>query len=158
MTAPKKHLPPVHTTVTATWRSGHAFDVRGTTGAPIVIDAQKVEGMGPVDTLLGALAACTAVDLLDILAKRRTPVERLEIVVNAERRGKAPKRLMRAQLEYRITGPSIDAAHAERAIQLSVEKYCSVATSLASDVELSSVLVLNGVGHDPRRRHVAPVS
>lgn len=158
MTAPKKHLPPVHTTVTATWRSGHAFDVHGTTGAPIVIDAHKVEGMGPVDTLLGALAACTAVDLLDILAKRRTPVERLEIVVNAERRGKAPKRLMRAELEYRITGSSIDAVHAERAIQLSVEKYCSVATSLASDVELSSVLVLNGVGHDPRPRHVAPVS
>lgn len=151
--SPSEHAP-VTTTVTATWRDGHRFDVHGTTGPPIVIDADKQAGTGPVDTLLGALAACTAVDVLDILVKRRTPADRLEVVITAERRGKAPRRVMRAQLEYRIDGTSIDAAHAERAIALAVDKYCSVASSLARDIVLTSVLVLNGVGHVPRERHV----
>lgn len=145
---------PVRTTVTATWRSGVCFEVHGTTGAPILIDGAKQAGMGPVDTLLGALAACAGPDVIEILAKRRTPVSRLEIVVTAERRGSAPKRVLRAQLEIRIDGPSIEEVHAERAIELSIEKYCSVASSLARDIELSSLLVLNGVAHAPRVRHI----
>lgn len=155
MNASKKAPAPVHTTVTATWRSGHRFDVHGATGAPIVIDAHKVAGMGPVDTLLGALATCAAVDVVDILEKRRTLPKRLEIVVNAERRGKPPRRVMAAELEFYIDGAKIEAVHAERAIALSIDKYCSVASSLARDIKLSSVLVLNGVRHEPKQRRVA---
>jgi uncharacterized OsmC-like protein len=60
-------------------------------------------------------------------------------------------------MEFRIEATGVDAVHAERAIALSVDKYCSVATSLAPDIALRSVLVLNGERHAPRPRHaVAP--
>lgn len=140
-------LPPVPATVTATWRGGHRMEVRGPKGAPIVIDSDKEAGPGPVDTLLGALASCTSVDVVDILAKRRTPVKRLEIVVNAERQGEVPRRVTRVQLEYHIDGAGVDQVHANRAITLAIEKYCSVGASLAPDIVLSSTLVLNGERH-----------
>jgi len=144
---------PINTTVTATWIAAHSFEVRAATGTPIAIDAGKVDGPGPVDTLLGALATCCAVDVIDILAKRRTPVTKLEVVVTAVRRGKEPKRLMAARLEFRLDGAGIEETHAERAIELAVDKYCSVASSLARDITLSSVLVLNGAPKMPRKRH-----
>ena len=50
-------------------------------------------GLGPVDTMLGALAACSAIDVVDYLAKRRTPAARLDVRVDAERRPTAPRRL-----------------------------------------------------------------
>jgi len=145
---------PVNTTVTATWLAAHSFEVRGTTGSPIIIDGDKIDGLGPVDTVLGALASCSAVDVLDILDKRRSPAQKLEVVVSAVRRGKAPKRLVGVRLEFRLTGPSIEEVHAERAIELAVEKYCSVAASLAKDITFSTVLVLNGTPHMPRPRKI----
>ncbi|MDA1081802.1 MAG: OsmC family protein [Gemmatimonadetes bacterium] len=147
-------LPGPTTTVTATWQADQRFEVRGTTGAPIIIDADKKAGTGPVDTLLGALAACSAVDVLEYLEKRRTPAEQFEIVVTAERRAKTARRVVSAQLEYRINGAGIEAPHAERAIELAIEKYCSVGSSLASDIALTSMLVLNGQAHAPTVRHI----
>jgi putative redox protein len=146
--------PPYPTTVSATWSGDHRFNVRGAKGESLTIDIGKVEGTGPVDTLLGALAACSADDVLGILAKRRTPVEKLEIVVTGERRGDAPKRLLSVHLEFRVTGAGIEAVHAERAIALSIEKYCSVASSLAPDIAISSALVLEGTAHTVRAHAV----
>ena len=140
-----KSTAPVSTTVRVAWHSGLRFDVHGATGAPTIIDGHKTAGTGPVDTLLGALAACSAIDVLGYFDKRRTPAAKLEVVVTAERRAQAPRRVLRAQLEFRIEGAEIDAEHAERAIELSVEQYCSVAASLARDLAISTVLVLNGV-------------
>ncbi|HVZ48412.1 MAG TPA: OsmC family protein [Gemmatimonadaceae bacterium] len=148
---------PNTTTVTAVWAGDQRFAVSSVRGGAITIDIDRVAGTGPVDTLLGALAACSASDVLEILAKRRTPAERLAIVVRGERRAQPPRRLVRAELEFRIDGAGIEAVHAERAIALSVDKYCSVATSLAPDIALSSVLVLNGERHAPQPRSaVAP--
>jgi putative redox protein len=110
----------------------------------VTIDAAGEAGLGPVDTMLGALAACSAIDVVDYLAKRRTPAERLDVRVDAERRATAPRRLVRARLRIEIDGPGIDTHHAERAIALSFQTYCSVSASLAPDLVIESQLVLNG--------------
>jgi putative redox protein len=146
---------PTTTTVSATWTSASRFEVRGSAGAPIVIDGAKETGPGPVDTLLGAFAACSAIDVLEYLGKRRTPADRLKIVVTAERRAEAPRRVLRAQLDVHIDGAGIDVEHAERAIELSVERYCSVAATLARDLAITTLLILNGAGQAPRSRRLA---
>ena len=139
------------TTVVARWAGGKRYEIGRASGGPTVtIDTEA--GPGPVDTLLGALAACSAMDVEAYLAKRRTPVETLEVVVEGERRAQAPRRLTAALLEFRVGGASIEPEHAERAVRLAVEQYCSVATSLAGDVVLSTRVVLNGRALGPARR------
>ena len=67
--------------IVARWVEGEAFDVgQAIEGQPVVrIDGMRKTGPGPVDMLLSALASCSAIDVVSILAKRRTPVASLEI-------------------------------------------------------------------------------
>lgn len=135
--------PPVTSRSEVTWRGEKLFDA-GPDGRQHRIDASAKEAPGPVETLLSAIATCSSVDVLDILAKRKTPVERLSVHVAGERRGDYPRRLMKLDIEFRIDGANIDREQAERAIQLSFEKYCSVACSLAGDIVVRGALTLNG--------------
>jgi putative redox protein len=75
-----------------------------------------------------------SVDVVEILAKRRTPVATLTVDVVGERVTTIPRRLKRVTLEFHITGAGIEREHAERAIELSITKYCSVRDSLAKDI------------------------
>jgi putative redox protein len=135
---------PTSTTVHATWRGDRRYEIGRPGGPAVTIDAAGQQGLGPVDTMLGALAACAAIDVVEYLAKRRTPATRLAVRVDAERRPTAPRRVLQARLEFAIDGESIDVAHTERAIALSFQSYCSISHSLAPDVRLESRLVLNG--------------
>ena len=140
---------PTSTTVHATWRGERRYEIGRPGGPAITIDAAGQEGLGPVDTMLGALAACSAIDVVEYLLKRRTPATRVDVRVDAERRPTAPRRVLQAQLEFAIDGEGIDVAHAERAIALSFQTYCSISHSLAPDVRLESRLVLNGETQSP---------
>ena len=111
----------------------------------MTIDGNREAGPGPVEALLGSLAACSAIDIVDYLEKRRTPASRLDVTVDAMRNATPPRRVRRARLDFTIDGDGIDAAHAERSIALAFSTYCSVAATFAPDVELSTRLTLNGV-------------
>ena len=120
--------------VSVKWVGEHKFDA-GRPGRPTVrIDGDGVTGPSPVDTLLVALATCTSHDVVDILAKRRTPVESLQIDVVAERVDTVPRHLKHVMLNFRMGGSGIERVHAERAVELAVTKYCSVRDSLRPDV------------------------
>jgi putative redox protein len=106
------------------------------------IDGDAVSAPSPVDTLLGALATCASVDVVDILAKRRTPVATLEVEVEGTRADGTPRRLTHVLLAFRITGDGIEREHAERAIELSITKYCSVRDSLDPDLPIEWTLTL----------------
>ncbi len=140
---------PTSTTVHATWRGERRYEIGRPGGPAITIDAAGQEGLGPVHTMLGALAACSAIDVVEYLVKRRTPATRVDVRVDAQRRPTAPRRVLQAQLEFAIDGDGIDVAHAERAIALSFQTYCSISHSLAPDVRLESRLVLNGESQPP---------
>ncbi len=117
--------------VVVRWDGDHRFDgSRLGSERSIRIDADAVTGPGPVDTLLCALAACTGVDVVDILEKRRTPVQGMTIEVTGDRANATPARLTRIHITFRIRGAGIERAHAERAVELAVTKYCSVRDSL----------------------------
>ena len=135
-----------HNHVRATWLGEHRFDAGRPGGVTHRIDAATKEGPSPVDTLLNALATCTSVDVVDILAKRRTPVESLTVDAHADRADAVPAKLTHVWLEYAITGAGIDRVHAERAVELAVTKYCSVRDSLDPAVAVEWSVTLNGEG------------
>jgi putative redox protein len=152
MTAPGT-TKPVITTSRAVWRGAHRFDA-GPEGRTAPIDADSKTAPGPVEALLSAIATCSGVDVLDILAKRRTPAEQFVVNVTATRRSEAPRRVQRLDIEFHIDGAAIEAQHAERAIELSFEKYCSVAASLASDIVAETTLILNGARQPAQQRSI----
>lgn len=112
------------------WHGAHRFEGGRPGGPTAMIDADAASAPSPVDTLLLALASCTAVDVVDILKKRRTEPAGLEVDVVAERSTGTPRRLTKVHLGYRIVGGGVERGHAERAIALAVTRYCSVRDSL----------------------------
>ena len=136
--------PRVPNRVRVAWQGDQRFDT-GRPGGPVArLDGRAETGQSPVDAVLSALAACTSVDVVEILAKRRTPVERLEIDVAGTRVESAPRRLTKIELTYRIAGAGIERVHAERAVELAITKYCSVRDSLRADIELEWRVELEG--------------
>ena len=132
-------------------REGHVFE-SGPEGRTHLVDADSKIAPGPVETLLGAVLTCSGVDIIDILAKRRTPVTAFAASVAAHRRVEHPRRVTRLEIEYRIDGVGIETEQAERAIELAFEKYCTVAASLGADIRTQSRLILNGQASEPRQR------
>ena len=126
------------------WAGAHRFDTGRPGGPTARLDASGETGQGPVDALLSALAACTAVDVVDILAKRRTPLDELTVDVAGHRVSSVPRRLERVRLAYTMRGPGVERAHAERAVELAITKYCSVRDSLAPDVVVEYEVAVNG--------------
>lgn len=130
--------------VHARWAGDQRFDT-GRPGGPVArLDGRGETGQSPVDAVLSGLAACTSIDVVAILEKRRTPVEALEVQVTGHRVETTPRRLEHILMEYRLDGAGIERAHAERAVDLSITKYCSVQGSLAPDILIEWTLVLNG--------------
>ena len=87
-------------------------------------------GFRPMQTMLAALCGCSSVDVVSILKKQRQPLEDLVIKVDGERQhGVEPALWEKIHLLFQIKG-EVDPAKANRAVQLSMEKYCSVAETL----------------------------
>ena len=130
--------------VRATWTGERRWDTGRLNGPLALLDGDSVAAQSPVDALLSSLAACAGTDVVDILIKRRTPPSSVTIDVAADRRAEAPKRVTALQLVFRVDGEGIERVHAERAVTLAFEKYCSVASSLAPDIIITTSVVLNG--------------
>lgn len=128
--------------ITLTWQEGLRFQGREPGGPAMTIDGDNAVAPGPMLTLLLAAAACTGSDVVLILEKMRVPFQGLQIEVAGARRETEPRRYVSLHLEYRITGSGIDPAKARRAVDLSLEKYCSVIHSLAPDIAITYGLSL----------------
>lgn len=100
-----------------------------------LIDGDGKTGPSPVSLLLESVGACTAADVVDILRKGREDVQGLIVEVSAERRGQPPRYVKRLTLRFRIQGP-VSRKKAERAVDLSLETYCSVFHSMRKDLSL----------------------
>ena len=124
------------------WAGGHRFDAGRPNGPAVRIDGDGETGQSPPETLLTALATCVSYDVIDILAKQRTPIESLEIDVVGERVDTIPRRYKNITLNFRIGGKGIEKDQALRAIELSATKYCSVRESLRSDIIVAWTLEL----------------
>jgi putative redox protein len=101
------------------------------------IDGDNTTAPGPMLVLLLAMAGCTGSDIVHVLEKMRVELTDLSIEVEGVRRDDDPRRYDAVHLKYRISGRGLDDSKAERAVSLSVEKYCSVMHTLASDIAVS---------------------
>ena len=126
------------------WRGDQEFDAGRPGGPTLHLDGHGRTAQSPPDALLSALAACASVDTVEILAKRKTPASALRVEVTGDRVSTTPRRFERILLEFHVDGEGIERPHAERAIDLSVSKYCSVRDSLAPNIVVEWTLVLNG--------------
>jgi putative redox protein len=129
---PVENRPP--NVIRAVWAGEHRFDtLRGDGRGALRLDGSAETGPTPPDALLSSVAACSGIDVVDILAKRRTPIASLAIEISAVRRNEQPRRFEKMTVTYEIIGAGIERVHAERAVQLAFDKYCSVAATLAVD-------------------------
>jgi putative redox protein len=135
--------------VQVVWKGEERFDAGRPGGPTLRLDGTGATGQSPVDVVLSGLASCVSIDIVQIMAKRRTPASRLEIAVVGERSEGTPRRLLEIDLHFALDGDGIDREHAVRAIDLGLNKYCSVRDSLARDIVYTWTLTLNGETGEP---------
>jgi putative redox protein len=115
------------------------FAMRFPTGAVVMTEPTSTgEVANPVDTVLGALAACAAMDVIGILRKKRQEVLAYEVAVRGERRAEYPRIFTRIEVVHRVRGRDLSPAAIEEAIRLSDTKYCSVHGMLEGTAEITS--------------------
>jgi putative redox protein len=124
---------------TVRWVHGQQFVGTDSTKHSVVLStADEGTGMKPSDMLMVALAACSAVDVVDILCKKRTPCASLEIQVSGEQASDPPWPFQKLHLKFILGGKGLTEKNVAQVIQLSVEKYCSVAATVRGVAELST--------------------
>jgi putative redox protein len=123
--------------VTVRWRERLLFEGGGEGRPPILVDGNSAAATSPVELLLFAAATCTASDVVSILEKQRASLQVLEIRMQGTRRDEHPRRFTALHFHFTITATGTDESKVRRAIDLSLEKYCSVVASLAPDTTIS---------------------
>ncbi|MBL7919685.1 MAG: OsmC family protein [Bacteroidia bacterium] len=103
----------------------------------------KGKGMRPMQLLLSAIGGCSAIDVILILKKQKQIIDSFEIEVEGAREKIDDYSLFRTiKLHFKIKG-KVDMIKAERAIQLSLEKYCSVSKTLEPTAKISYKVTVN---------------
>lgn len=125
------------------WKGNLRFEGRNEKGLPVAFDVPKDHGgeetaPSPMENVLASLAACTSISVINILKKKRQKVTEYSVDATAEREKEPPKTFTKIHLKYIIKGEKISPQAVEKAIQLSEEKYCSVARMLRKTVVITS--------------------
>lgn len=115
---------------TAVWKhTGLDFDATTSTGGTAFLSDHGAT-LRPAEVLMVGLAGCTAMDVIDILRKKRQDVTDFQVEARGEQAEEHPHRYVKIEVKYIITGRNVDPEAVQRAIELSETKYCGVAASL----------------------------
>ena len=106
-------------------------------------DRSSNQGGSPVETILSALGACTAMDVVSIAAKKRQAIQRYEIHLRGSQRDEYPQIFTDIEVIHEVEGRNLSEAAIRRAIELSATKYCSVRDSLSSDIQVDWTVELD---------------
>jgi putative redox protein len=119
--------------VSAKWVDGYTFIASGETNHYTVMDAsyetQPARASTPNELLLQAMAGCTGMDIVSILKKMKQRFTGLEVNIEASRTNDFPKLFETINMEYVVHG-SVDRESLQKAIDLSMEKYCNISITL----------------------------
>jgi putative redox protein len=120
------------------WVDGDTFIGRSQSGHNVVFDT-GADGAAPspMEMVLMSAGCCSSVDVVSILKKAKQQVENVEVKLTAERAESAPRVFTKMNLHFVVTGKDVSEKHLARAVQLSAEKYCSVALMLDKTVEIT---------------------
>ena len=118
------------------------FDAGREAGPRMKIDGDGRAAPSPMTTLLIAIAACTASDIVDIAGKMRVSIGSFAVDTEGDRREQPPRRYTNIRMVYTLGGVAdADRDKIHRAVQLSHEKYCSALHSIREDIEVRSEVV-----------------
>jgi putative redox protein len=125
-------------TGTVKWIGEQKFVATGPSGHALAVDSDRASNVapGPMELVLLALGACTATDVVIVLEKKRQKLESLEVICSGERAAEPPTVWTRLELVYRLRG-QLEESAVKHAIQLSEDKYCSVAAMLKKTAKLT---------------------
>lgn len=125
-----------------------AFEAKNEDGNAVSIDASpgiggSGAGMRPMQLLLAALGGCSAIDVIHILKKQKQEIGSFQIEVSGTRETVKDYSLFRAIEIHFIIGGNVSREKAERAVELSMEKYCSVAKTLEPTAKITHHITIN---------------
>ncbi len=118
------------------WDGGMSFAARTDSHHFLTLDASPEDGgtnsgPRPMEMVICALGGCTGMDVVAFLRKKRRHVEALTVHVSGKRRDEAPRIFEELTLEYRVRGSDLTEADLQWAVELSINKYCSVLAMLS---------------------------
>ena len=124
------------------WIEGVSFAGQSESGHTVVMDGPpdsggKNLGVRPMEMLLSSLGACSSIDVIDILRKMRQPLNDIKVTLNGEReKDKTPALFTDIHVTFNLYG-DLDVDKAKRAVDMSMEKYCSVAKILEKTAKIT---------------------
>lgn len=116
--------------ITSDWKGEMSYEVE-TVGGKLLLDATpgddgKAKGMTPKYLMLVSLAGCTSMDVTSLLTKMRAQVEDFKVEVEAELTEEHPKYYHTVNLIYKFKGEDLKKDKIEKAVKLSIDRYCGV--------------------------------
>lgn len=131
--------------------AGSSFLARGPSNHWVPIDAPVDEqgqdaGARPMELLLMALGGCTGIDVVLMLKKIRVPIDDLQIKLSGERAEEPPRSFTAIKISYHFWGNDLPLAKLQRAVEMSQEKYCSVAHTITQAANISSEIITHQPG------------
>jgi len=129
-----------------TWKHNFSFTGTANSGFTIAMGAGgppgESEGTSPMELLGISLAGCTGMDVVDILRKKRQDVTGFEVRVHGDRAAEHPRVFTHMSVEYVVTGHHVEQDAVQRAVDLSVTKYCSVLAMLNKSAEIEHKITI----------------
>lgn len=124
---------------TVKWVTGKQFIGIDSTNHSVVLSTPS-EGIGmkPSDLLLVALSSCIAVDVVEILAKKKVELQQLEIFAEGSQDQDPPWTFREISLSFKLKGIGISEKAVEQAINLAEEKYCSVGATIRATAKINT--------------------
>jgi putative redox protein len=124
------------------WVDGLQFVGESGTGHAIVMDGDhevggKDTGIRPTELLLIGLGGCSGMDIASILTKKKQQVTGIEINVKGEKADTYPKKFTEMEIEFIVSGRDLSEEAVKRAVDLSMEKYCSVKATIEGSAKVN---------------------
>jgi putative redox protein len=117
------------------WRGDLHFESTNDSGVRLHLDGDSEAGFSPMQGLLASLCGCMGIDVVVILRKMRADLKGMKVIVTGVRNSNPPKYFRKIGLEFEVEG-SIPDKQINRAIKLSLDKYCSVLHTLRKEIEV----------------------
>ncbi len=122
------------------WAGDSVFIGSDTSGHSVVYDSSDgvMKGISPMRAVLTSLGACTGMDIVAILKKRKQNLTSLKVLLTGERpKHGLPKPWTSIHIKYVLTGEKLERKYVEEAIKDSTEKFCSVGATLAPTAKIT---------------------
>ncbi len=139
--------------ISVVWKGSRVFDAAPPSGNHFVMDAYPESGgqnLGPtpMEAFVAAGAACSAMDVLQILEKKRQKVTSYRVEVEGDRseEGVYPRPYTNLVFRHFVEGENLDEGAVEQAVRLSDEKYCSVIATLRAAPTVTSIYEIKSLG------------